>query len=152
MEFDAVIQKRRSVRSYTSYAPSDRDLEKIVHAAQQAPSAGNLKARKMFTIKSSTRIRQLMEGALHQKWITEAPYVMLFCADHRAIESYGERGKDLYSVQDATIAAAFAMLKATDLGLATCWVGAFDEKSISDAAGLPPYLRPVAILTLGYEK
>ncbi len=44
------------------------------------------------------------------------------------------------------------MLKATDLGLATCWVGAFDEEKVTEAAGLPSYLRPVAILAVGYEK
>ena len=45
-----------------------------------------------------------------------------------------------------------AMLKATELGLGTCWIGAFDEEKVTEAAGLPPYLRAVAILTVGYEK
>ena len=152
MDIDTIIESRHSTRSYTQLIPSDRDIEKLVLAAQKAPSAGNMKARKIFTIRSSTRIKKMMEAAMHQDWISEAPYLLLFCADHRAIAKYGDRGKDLFSVQDATIAASFAMLKATDLGLATCWVGSFDEKSISEAAGLPDYLRPVAILSVGYEK
>lgn len=152
MDFDTVIDNRHSTRSYTTMAPSERDVEKIVLASQKAPSAGNQRARKVFTIKSSTKIKTMMEAALHQEWIKDVPYLLLFCADHKAIDKYGERGKDLYSVQDATISATFAMLKATDLGLSTCWVGAFDEDKITEAAGLPSYLRPVAIITVGYEK
>ena len=142
MDLDTIINKRHSVRGYTSMAPSDRDIERIVQAAEKAPSAGNLESQR----------KRMMEAALHQTFISEAPYLLLFCADHKAIASYGDRGKDLYSVQDASIAATFGMLKATDLGLGTCWIGAFDEEKVTEAAGLPLYLRQVAILTVGYEK
>jgi len=152
LDLDTVIQNRRSIRSYSPMSPPDRDIEKIVQAAELAPTAGNLKARKIFTIKGQSRRKELMEASLHQTWICEAPFLLLFCADRKAIEEYGDRGKDLYCVQDASIAASFAMLKATDLGLATCWVGAFDEEKVTEAAGLPSYLRPVAILAVGYEK
>ena len=152
MELDTVIEKRHSVREYTSMTPQDRDIERIVKAAERAPSAGNLKARKIFVFKAESQRKKMMEAALHQTFISEAPYLLLFCADHKAIASYGERGKELYSVQDASISATFAMLKATDLGFGSCWIGAFDEMKVSEGAGLPPYLRPVAILTIGYEK
>jgi nitroreductase len=152
MDLDMIMEKRHSVRAYTSMAPPDRDIERIIKAAEKAPSAGNLKARKMLVFRSDSQRKKMMEAALHQTFISEAPYLILFCADHKAIASYGERGKELYSVQDASIAAAFAMLKATDMGLGTCWIGAFDERQVSEAAGLPLYLRPVAILTVGYEK
>jgi nitroreductase len=132
--------------------PSDRDIEKLVIAGNSAPSAGNLKARRIFVIRSSAKRSELVEAALGQSWISEAPFVLLFCADNRAIMPYGIRGKELYCIQDATISASFSMLKATELGLATCWVGAFDDVKVSEAAGLPEHLRPVAILTVGYEK
>ena len=152
MDIDIVMDKRRSVRSYTALVPSDRDVEKIVIAAQKAPSAGDLRSRKIFVFKSESKRKNLMEASLHQTFIAEAPYLLLFCADLKAVESYGERGKDLYCIQDATIAATYAMLKATDLGFGTCWIGAFEEVKVIEAAGLPSYLRPVVILTVGYEK
>ena len=63
---------------------------------------------------------------------------------------YGMRGTDLYSVQDASIACAFAMLAATALGLASVWVGAFSEAQVSHLLGLPEDQRPVAMLPIGY--
>ncbi|MFW3145180.1 MAG: nitroreductase family protein [Thermoplasmatota archaeon] len=152
MDLDMVMDKRHSVRSYTGWPPSDQDIEKLLKAAEKAPTAGNLKARKVFVFKAQSKRKELMEAALHQEWISEAPFLILFCADRKAISSYGDRGKDLYCVQDATIAATYAMLKATDIGLGTCWVGAFDDAKVSEAAGLPDYLRPVAIIAAGYEK
>jgi len=152
MDLDTIILKRHSVREYTGMTPTDRDMEKIVQAAEKAPSAGNLKARKIFVFRGDTKRKSLMEASLHQTFVGEAPFLILFCADTKAVEPYKERGKNLYCVQDATIAATFAMLKATELGLGTCWIGAFDEEKISEAAGLPGHLRPVALLTVGYEK
>ena len=152
MDLDLILQKRKSVRSYSPMSPSDRDIEKVIQAAELAPTAGDLKARKIFVIKGQSRKKGLMEASLHQTWISEAPFLVIFCADEKTIEKFGERGKDLYCVQDASIAASFAMLKATDLGLASCWIGAFDEEKVSEAAGLPSYLRPVVILAVGYEK
>ena len=152
MDLEMILERRHSVRSYTTMAPADRDIEKLVVAAGKAPSAGNLKARKVFVLRSETKKKGLMEAALHQEFIGEAPYLLLFCGDERAIAPYGDRGKDLYCVQDATIAATFSMLKATELGLGTCWIGAFDEEKVREAAGLPDHLRPVVILAVGYEK
>jgi nitroreductase len=62
---------------------------------------------------------------------------------------YGKRGSELYSVQDATIAGTFAMLAAVNLGLATVWVGDFDEKKVQKVLGVKS-IRPVAIFSLGY--
>jgi nitroreductase len=148
MDLDTIMERRHSVRSYTSMVPSERDIEKVVNAASKSPSAGNLKARKVFTFRGSSRV----SSALHQTWISEAPFLLVFCADDKAIKDFGERGRDLYCIQDATIAATYSMLKATELGLGTCWIGAFEEDVVKEAAGLPDHLRPVAILAVGYEK
>jgi nitroreductase len=62
----------------------------------------------------------------------------------------GERGKKLYSLQDATIAAAYSQLAATALGLGSVWVGAFDEKEVLKVLGNPEQLLPIAIIPIGY--
>ena len=60
----------------------------------------------------------------------------------------GTRGERLLAVQDATIAAAYAQLSATALGLSSVWVGHFKEKEV--ASVLKTTLRPVAIIPIGY--
>ena len=62
---------------------------------------------------------------------------------------YGERGAELYAIQDATIAATYAQLAVTDVGLATVWVGAFDLKSLQDIFQKSD-LVPVVVIPIGY--
>lgn len=76
---------------------------------------------------------------------------MVFLSLPRAsARRYGTRGETLYSIQDATIACTYAMLAAASLGLSSTWVGAFNEKEISNALDTGQDKVPVALLTLGY--
>ncbi len=152
MDFDLVVSKRHSVRSYTPVVPSDSDIKKILKAADMAPSAGGLKSRRVFVVKSQFLRDQLAKAALDQEFVSEAPVVLVFCADLDGISSYGTRGRELYCIQDTSAAVQNALLKAADLGLGSCWVGAFEEEDVSRICGLPPWLRPVALVTIGYEK
>ena len=43
------------------------------------------------------------------------------------------------------------MLMAVGLGLATCWIGAFDEEAVRKVLDIPNGLRPVVIVPLGYS-
>jgi nitroreductase len=74
----------------------------------------------------------------------------VFCANpSRSVHKYGERSQ-LFSVQDATIAAAYAQLAVYALGLTTVWTGAFDDRKVSEILGLPEGHRPVAMLPIGH--
>jgi nitroreductase len=92
----------------------------------------------------------LVRAALGQPFLAQAPVVLVFCAHPARTAKYGQRGEQLCAVQDATIAVACAQLAATALGLATCWVGAFDDEAVARAAALPAGERPVAMLPIGY--
>ena len=56
----------------------------------------------------------------------------------------------MYALQDATIAATYAMIAAVDEGLSTVWIGAFDPGKVTAAVGAPPDWIPVAVLPIGY--
>jgi nitroreductase len=80
--------------------------------------------------------RALADAALHQEWIANAPVVLVFLADEeRSASKYHDRGRYLYAVQDATIAAAYTQLALEAAGLASCWVGAFYEDEVADIVG-----------------
>lgn len=152
MEFDEVLKKRHSVRSYTAQVPADSDIVKILKAADLAPSAGGLKSRKVFVVKDQQIRRELANAAHHQEFVAQAPIVLVFCADLDMIATYGRRGRDLYCIQDTSAAVENALLKATDLDLGSCWVGAFEEEEVSKICRLPQWLRPVALVSIGYER
>jgi nitroreductase len=151
IRFFDVIDGRRSVRAYATTPIERVKLETVLETARLAPSAGNLQAYQIAVIEKNETKSALVAAALGQQFVAEAPVVLVFCArPDRSEGKYGRRGASLYCIQDATIAACYAQLTATALGLASCWVGAFDEARVADVLALPARPRPVAIMPIGY--
>lgn len=57
----------------------------------------------------------------------------------------------LYAIQDTAAAANHILLAAVERGLASCWIGAFDEKAVREAIGVGEPITPVAVLPIGYS-
>lgn len=151
MEFFEVISARRSVRAYLARDVEPDKLEEILAAANMAPSAGDLQAYEIVMVRHAT-IRTSLAAAAHgQAFLAEAPVVLVFFSDpSRSAARYAARGVRLFSIQDATIAASHAQLAATALGIASCWVGSFDDRRVADILGAPAGISPVCMLAIGY--
>lgn len=150
MEFSDVIAARRSVRHFNVKSPvSDEDITALLDAAVSAPTAGNIQPWRFWVVKSH-EARGKLASVLHQPWASAAPVVIVVCVDPRPCAArYGDRGEYLYSVQDTAAAAENILLAAVDRGLASCWVGAFDEKAVAEALGIQSPVTPVAIIPVG---
>lgn len=150
MEFDELARNRRSVRAFRPEPVPGEKLDAVLRAANAAPSAGDLQAYEVVKVTEPARRQALARASHNQEFVAEAPVVLVFFANPaRSAPRYGERGEELYSVQDATIACTFAHLAAADLGLGSVWVGAFDDASVARAVGAPAGLKPVAVLPIG---
>lgn len=151
MEFFEVVGQRRSIRAYQPKGIEKETLQRILKCANAAPSAGNLQAYELVVVTDDKTKQALARAALDQEFIAQAPVVLVFFQNpRRSAIKYGRRGTELYALQDATIACTYAQLAATALGLASCWVGAFDEEPIGRLLKAPSGLRPVALLPIGY--
>ncbi|MCG0278727.1 MAG: nitroreductase family protein [Thermanaeromonas sp.] len=147
----SVIKERRSIRRFKPDPVPEEILNTLLEAACAAPSAGNVQPWLFYRVHRAEIKEALAKAALGQKFVAQAPVVIVVCADlNRASATYGERGRTLYCLQDTAAAITNLMLAATSLGLGTCWVGAFDEGAVSHVLELPPHIRPVAMIPLGY--
>ncbi|MGI0061516.1 MAG: nitroreductase family protein [Nitrosotalea sp.] len=145
------LNKRRSIRSFKGKSIEESKLNQILEACNMAPSSGGLQTFEIYQIKNKEIKENLVSAAKDQTFVAQAPLLLVFCTNpSRSVERFGERSQ-LFSVQDATIATAYAQLTAHVLGLSTVWVGAFDEKKVSDILKLPTGQKPIAILPIGYE-
>jgi nitroreductase len=151
MDFFSIIQNRRSIRLFKDTPVEPEKLQKILEAANLAPSAGNLQGYEIYVITDLKQRQGLVKAALGQEFLAQAPVDLIFCTNpQRSAVKYGKRGRELYSIQDASIACTYAMLAAQELDLATVWVGAFQEEPVRQAASIPTEQIPVAILPIGY--
>jgi nitroreductase len=152
MEFQDVICNRHSVRSFLSTPIPQPTIDEILLSANRAPSAGNLQARDFIIVKDQTIKEHLCVAALNQQFLKEAPVVIVVCANLKRIASYGTRGKELYCIQDASAAVEHILLSVVDNDLDACWVGAFDELAIGHILQVPSYIRPIALIPIGFSK
>lgn len=150
LELFEAIKNRRSIRAFKSDSIPEEDLKKILTAGIWAPSAGNLQSWEFIIVKDDAKKKELAIASYGQDHVHEAPVVIAICANKRRSSSrYGERGKNLYCVQDTAAAIQNILLMAHALGYGTCWVGAFNEKKVAQILDCPDHIRPVALIPLG---
>jgi len=151
MDVVEAIRGRRSIRTFKSKEVTQETVEKIIDAVRWAPSAGNIQPWEFIIIREPEIKRRLVEAALDQTFIEEAPVVIVVCAnENRSSQGYGIRGKTLYCIQDTAAAIQNLLLTAYSFGLGACWIGAFEEEEARETLKIPSGIRPIAIIPVGY--
>jgi nitroreductase len=152
METFECIEKRRTVRNYLDTPVEWEKVGNILRAAQLAPSSGNVQDWKFVVITDKTKRAAMANAALKQSWLAKAPVIIVVYAEPiQTKRFYGLRGEKLYAIQNSAAAVENMLLAATDQGLASAWVGAFDENMVNNVTGAPQTVRPQAILAIGYS-
>ena len=152
MNFWELVKNRRSIRKFDpSKDVTEEQIDKILEAGIWAPSAGNTQCWRFFVVRNKEIKEDLAIRAGHQPFISDAPIVIVVCADLKHIgRSYGARGHETYALQDTAAAIQNMLLAITDLGLASVWIGAFDESRAVKILNLNEDIRPLAMLPIGY--
>ncbi len=147
MDFADLSLQRYSVRAYKPDPVEDSMLNQVLEAARMAPTAANRQPFQLLVIHTDGRQAEL-KRIYHRDWFSQAPLVIGICAvqDGAWVRRDGRNYADL----DATIAMAHLILAATDLGLGTCWVAAFDPAAAREILQLPAGAEPIAFTPLGY--
>ena len=148
MKFIELAKQRVSIRSYKPEPVSDEHLNEVLEAGRLAPTACNFQPFQFVVVRKKENLAALAAG-YPAPWFAEAPVVIAVCAQPAKAWKRKQDGRCLVDV-DAAIAADHMTLAAADIGLGTCWVGAFDPKIIRKALGVPRTVEPVILLTLGH--
>jgi nitroreductase len=144
-----VMATRRSTRNFDTTKPVEEwKVEKILAAADTAPTAGNFQGFEVFYVRNKELKKRLVEAANKQPYVN-APTVFVFCTDPSRVKiNFPPEILSKFSIQDATLAAAYSQLAASALGLSSIWIGMFDEEQVKKILGTN--LRPSSILCIGY--
>ncbi|WP_378952077.1 nitroreductase family protein [Pelosinus sp. sgz500959] len=146
------MRESYSVREFKPHDIPEPTLTRILEAGCWAPSAGNLQPWYFYVVKNQQVKDKVAAACFEQQQIHHSPVIVVVLADPaKSNERYGERGAQLYCIQDTAVAIENMILAAYGLGIGSCWIGAFDEVDVQTAVEAPPRLRAVAILCLGYS-
>ncbi len=147
MTLDEIINSRTSVRKYTAQLPSDEVLLRVVEAARQAPSAVNKQPWRFVVLTNKERLAALHK-AYDREWFATAPAVVVVIGCH-AQSWHRADGKDHCDI-DIAIATEHMALKATELGLGTCWVCNFDPSVANSVMKVAADEEVCVLLPIGY--
>ena len=143
------IQSRRSIRKFKNKKVKWSDILEAIDAATQTPLAGNQNTLR-FVIVTDPQIKQHMGLCADQQWIAEADTIIVVCSDDSPLVSLYDDRAEKYGRQQIGAAIQNFLLRLTDLGLASCWIGSFLENEIKNVLQMPEEMKVEAILPVGY--
>jgi nitroreductase len=148
MSFQNLIERRYSVRAYKPDPVTEEDLHQVLEAARLAPTAANRQPIRVLVIRTAGR-EESLKRIYGRDWFARAPLVLLVCGipEDGWVRSADEQS---YLYVDAAIVMDHMILAATDLGLGTCWIAAFNPAAAREVLGLPEGVEPVVFTPLGY--
>lgn len=141
MNVEDAIKIRRSIRKYKPTPITEEALMKILEAGRLAPSAGNRQPWHFIVVRDKNIKEEIVKASRNQKFIGEADTVIVILGNPEA--------SPRWHLQDPMIAAQNMVLQATELGLGTCYIGAFDENQIKSILSIPENMKVICLLPIG---
>jgi len=148
MELKKVLLERRSVRQFEERDVEKNFLDEMLTAGIWSPTAGNIQPWVFFCVTEKARIHRIQ--VVSPGMLGNPQALICVCSDqNRAFEKAGQGGKTLV-LMDCAMAAQNIMLRAHDLGLASCVIRSFNQTAVRELLEAPGHLLPELLINIGY--
>ncbi len=146
MDVSEAIRRRYSCRHYEDKPLSEEQLAAILEAARQAPSAKNLQDWRFVVVREKAARERLAVAANEQMFLAEAGAIVVACT----VSDHVMRCGQAIGPIDVSIALEHMCLQATELGLATCWIGSFYPDKVRAVVGIADGVEIIELLAVGH--
>lgn len=149
--YDAIVERKKTIK-FKKGSVDDKLIGVILYMATHAHSAGEIQEWNFIVVKNEEKKKKIYQAALEHPSLKDSPVIIVVCADlEKASLRFGEKGK-FYAIQDTAAAAMLMLITANALGLGSAWISSFDEERVKDILNIPPNLKPVALIAIGYAE
>ena len=149
MSLDSIIQKRKSVHSFSDKKADWRKIIKAIDSARYTPMAGNIFTPKFIVVYETGKIKQIAQSA-QQPFIADASYVIIVCSKQTLAKVQFPEQSEMFVHQQAGAAIQNILLKLEEQGLASCWIGYFIEENIKTILKIPKEIKIEALIPVGH--
>lgn len=140
------IEKRYSCRKYQDRPIEQELLDRIFAAGRLAPSAHNTQDWR-FVVVTDKKVRyEVARSMTRPRLFRRAAAIIVACSTSDAVMTCGQAIGPI----DITIALDHISLMATELGLATCWLGSFLPDKVRPVLGIPDDVAIIELMAVGY--
>lgn len=164
-ELYELIMKRRSVRNFEDRPIPEDVVQKLLDAANNAPTGGNIQPISIITVTGEKERKDLCEMFGRQPWVAKAPLSLIFCVDFHRFKRWaslldtefkGEQSLShfLISYADLMCAAQNVVILTESLGLGSVYIGTVQSvvDEVREYFEIPEYVLPLMVLCVGYPK
>ncbi len=148
MEVLDALFSRRSIRQYTGEKVTDQQVETLLRAAMQAPSAVNKQPWHFVVFRDREMMHRVTEINPNAAMLKQADVAILICWDEHRQHDAG------YGPVDCAAATENLLLAAHGTGLGAVWTGIYPRQNriegIHKLFDLPPHIKPFAIIAVGH--
>jgi nitroreductase len=141
-----VISKRYSCRAYLDKPIEQEKLDQVFEAARLAPSAKNLQDWRFVVVRDKEKKSEIAACTNRPEVFGKAAVMVAACSNSDYVMTCGQAVGPI----DVSIALEHISLQATELGLATCWIGSFDTKKVRKILEIPQDIAIIELMALGY--
>ncbi|GAA1215376.1 NADPH-dependent oxidoreductase [Rhodoglobus aureus] len=157
-----VLTGHESIRSFDPSPIAAEVLEAILVSARSAPTSSNLQAYSIIVVEDEQRRARMAHLVGDQRYVAEAPIMLIFCADVSRLHYLAERQGHTFAADnlemfltasiDASLALQNALVAAESLGLGAVPIGSVrnEPSLVAEELVLPAGVFAVAGLTIGY--
>jgi nitroreductase len=151
MQLNEAIKERRSIKRFSKKKPNWKIIMECLDATRFTPLAANMPTLRWVWVEDSEQIKKIAE-ATQQPFVGSAPFLLVAITNSEKTVSAFEKRGEMYVKQQTGAAIQNFLLKITEKGLATCWIGHFVDGMVKSALGVPKEWDVEAIFPIGYEE
>lgn len=142
-----IIEARRAYRSIEPVKVTDELIKDLAHSAQLAPSCYNKQPWRFVFVHGDEAIAGMRDVfAKGNEWCHNASLVVAVFTKTEFDCKIKERE---YALFDTGLAAAFMVLRATELGLVAHPIAGYDEEKAKETLGIPAEMRLITLILIG---
>ena len=141
------IRNRGTIRRYLDQPITQENLVKIMESARLSQSAANRQPWQFIIVTDSSMKRNLSKASRNQESVSTAAAVIVCLANPSEAAKVGPFEGFLI---DGSISIENMALTSWELGIGSCWIGAYDEAAVKELLEVPEPIRVISLLTLGY--
>ncbi len=151
-----IIRFRRSIREYDTRPIESWKMDAILEAARLAPSSSNSQPWRIIIVTDpglKVKLSTATPAGIKQyPWMNDTPAIFVLCSVKSKEHKIGQFLGKNYELVDMGIVGEHIVLTATELGLATCWIGWFQKTRTKHILGIPASWQVVCLIPMGYPK
>ena len=152
MEFDDVLQQRRTVRLFQQKKVGKDKIEALLNAARLSSCAMNKQVLRYEAVHAKNMVKKIFDGTLWAAMVRpHRTPVWGETAPDWFIVIHGPQEKDASYVKFDVGSAVMSMeFQAQNFGLGCCWLGSFKADEVSKLLELGDDRQVYAVVAVGY--